>query len=87
MEIFRSADRAKATERLIRRLSRLQELLGVLNDGAVAGGLLDELGGAGGRHGYAAGLIMGFLGASAVGQRPRILRAWEKFRRTPRFWT
>ncbi len=86
MEIFRPPGHAKAAERLIRRLSRLQEQLGVLNDGAVAGGLLDELGGAGGRHGYAAGLIMGFLGASAVGQRPRILRAWEKFRRTPRFW-
>jgi CHAD domain-containing protein len=87
MEIFRSADRTKATERLIRRLSRLQEQLGVLNDGAVAGSLLDELGGAGGRHGYAAGLVLGFLGAAAASQRPRILRAWDKFRRTPRFWT
>jgi len=86
MEIFRPTDHAKAAERLIRRLSRLQEQLGTLNDGAVAGSLLIALGGAGGRHGYAVGLIQGFLGAAAVGQRPRILRAWGKFRRTPRFW-
>ena len=86
MEIFLPADNAKAGKRLIRRLSALQQHLGTLNDGAVASAMLDELGGPGGRHGYAVGLVLGFLAASATTVRPRIVRGWKKLRRTPRFW-
>jgi len=86
IEIFLPIDNAKAGRRLIRRLSSLQEQLGTLNDGAVAAGMLDALGGPNGRHGYAVGLVLGFLAASASTVRPRILRAWEKLQRTSRFW-
>ncbi len=86
MEIFVPTGNAKPAQRLIRQLSTLQQRLGTLNDGAVAAGMLDTLGGAGGRHGYAVGLVLGFLAASANTERPRILRAWKKFRSTPRFW-
>lgn len=86
MEIFLPSDGAKSGPRLIRRLGKLQQHLGTLNDGAVAAGLLDGLGGPRGRHGYAVGLVLGFLAASASSERPRILRAWKKCRRTSRFW-
>ena len=86
MEIFQPNNHARQAQRLIRRLGTLQQHLGTLNDGAVAAGLLDTLGGPKGRHAYAAGLVLGFLAASAGIERPRILRAWKKFRRTPRFW-
>ena len=64
----------------------LQQRLGVLNDGAVAMHLLEELGGAGGRHAYATGVVAGFMAARAGKIRPRIMTAFEKFRRQPAYW-
>jgi triphosphatase len=86
MEIFIPADDAKPANRLIRRLSLLQQHLGTLNDGAVATGLLDRIGGPSGRHGYAVGLVLGFLAAAADAERPGIIQAWKKIRHSPRFW-
>ena len=86
-EIFTALYTGKGTNRFLRRLSSLQEALGVLNDGAVAAILMRELGGPTGRHGYAVGLVQGFLGAAAAGIRPDILQAWEKFRRQEPFWS
>jgi hypothetical protein len=57
-----------------------------LNDVAVAGQLLRELGGPASRHGYAIGLILGFAAASTATIRPHILRAWAKFERQTPFW-
>jgi len=85
-EMFSSLHHGKAAHRFIRRLSVLQQRLGVLNDGAVATGLLDELGGAGGRHAHAVGLVVGFMAARAEKIRPRIVRAFERFRRQPAYW-
>lgn len=86
-EMFATLHHGKAAHRFIRRLSALQQRLGVLNDGAVATHLLDELGGAGGRHAYATGLVTGFMAARAAKIRPRIVRAFERFRRQPVYWT
>ena len=58
-EMFASLDEGKTAQRSIRRLATLQQALGVLNDGAVAAHLLEELGGPGGRHGYAVGVVIG----------------------------
>ena len=85
-EVFVSLYPGHRTTRYLRRLGRLQQHLGVLNDGAVAAQLLDELGGAGGRHAHACGLVLGFAAARAATVRPDILQAWEKFRHTSRFW-
>lgn len=85
-EMFAPLHHGKAAARFIHRLSVLQQRLGVLNDGAVATHLLEELGGAGGRHGYATGLIIGFMAARATKIRPRIVRAFERFRRQPIYW-
>ncbi len=86
-EMFASLHHGKAAHRFIRRLSALQQRLGVLNDGAVATHLLDELGGAGGRHAYATGLVTGFMAARAAKIRPRIVRAFRRFRRQNAYWT
>ena len=85
--MFATLHRGKAAHRFISRLSKLQQHLGVLNDGAVATHLLEELGGAGGRHAYAAGVVAGFMAARVERIRPRIIVAFEKFRRQPVYWT
>jgi CHAD domain-containing protein len=86
-EMFSGLHSGRASQRFIRRLSALQQELGVLNDGAVATHLLAELGGPAGRHGYATGIVVGFLAARAAKIRPRIVRAFERFRRQPAYWT
>jgi triphosphatase len=85
-EMFSTLHRGKACDRFVRRLSVLQQRLGVLNDGAVATHLLTELGGPSGRHAYATGLVVGFLAARGTKIRPRIVQAFEKFRHQPAFW-
>ncbi len=85
-EVFISLYPGRRSARFIRRISRLQQHLGLLNDGEVAAGLLKHLGGAGGRHAYATGLVLGFTAARAANVRPAILQAWEKFRDAGRFW-
>nr|WP_294507090.1 CHAD domain-containing protein [uncultured Rhodopila sp.] len=85
-EMFATLHDAKAAKRFIERLSDLQERLGVLNDGAVASHLLLELGGPGGRHAYAAGAIAGYMAARAGRIRPRIVKAFQRFRRQHAYW-
>jgi triphosphatase len=86
-EMFAPLHQGKSVHRFIRRLSVLQQRLGVLNDGAVATHLLAELGGPGGRHAYATGVVVGFLAARSAEIRPPVIRAFEKFRRQPTFWS
>ncbi len=76
----------KTTERFLRRLSALQATLGVLNDGAVAHGLMGRLGGADGPFGYAVGVVLGYTAAASATIRPDIALAWRKFRRQSAFW-
>jgi triphosphatase len=85
-EMFVTLYLGKASQRFIRRLSGLQQHLGVLNDGAVANHLLEELGGTSGRHAYGAGVVAGFMAARAARMRPRIILDFEKFRRQPAYW-
>jgi CHAD domain-containing protein len=85
-EMFATVYGGKPAHRFIDRLSVLQQRLGVLNDGAVATHLLEQLGGPGGRHAYAAGVVAGFMAARAGKIRPRIIVAFEKFRRQPAYW-
>jgi CHAD domain-containing protein len=82
-EIFAPLFPAKPTHRFVRRLSRLQDRLGTLNDGAVAAHLLGEFAS---RHAFATGLVVGFLGARNRSARAEIDKAWRKFRRAEPFW-
>ena len=86
-EIFAPLYRGKASRRFIRRLTAVQDALGQLNDRATAEKLLGELGGVGGRHAYAAGLVLGFAAAGTTAEVfPRVRRRWENFQRTAAFW-
>jgi len=85
-EVFAPLFPGRHAPRYLRRLSRLQQALGVLNDGAVAAELLGQLGGARGRHAHASGVVIGFIAHRAASIRPAIEAAFEKFRRTGPFW-
>ncbi len=84
-EFFFPVFPAKPARRFIKQLARLQEELGMLNDGAVAGGLMARLGRA--ERSYAAGLVEGFVAAGAMASRAQIGHAWKRFRNTPAFWS
>lgn len=68
--------------RYLRRLSRLQEALGLANDAEVARGLVRQLGARGWALGVAEGLALG----RAAGSREAALAAWAKWRKARRFW-
>jgi len=80
-EMFSGLSEGKGQRRTIRRIAALQQLLGVLNDGAVAAHLMEELGGPAGRHGYAIGVVTGFIAARSSLSRPEVNAAFEKLRR------
>jgi CHAD domain-containing protein len=82
-EIFAPLHSGKAGKRFIRRLGALQDRLGAMNDGAVAGTLLSELGGS---LAFARGVVMGFVGAHGGRTRKQIVNAWEDFHRLVPFW-
>ncbi len=74
----------KPARRFVKQLAALQEELGALNDGAVAGALMAHLGRS--ERSYAAGLVGGFVAAGAMASRSQIGEAWKRFRKTPAFW-
>ena len=82
-EIFAPLYPARPALRFVERLGTLQDRLGVMNDRTTAAALLAQLGP---KHTFAAGLVLGFIGARTTKLRPRIMKAWEKFRKTPGFW-
>jgi CHAD domain-containing protein len=85
-EIFAPIYPGKVTQRFIRRLSALQQRLGVLNDGVVAASLLTELVGKSSSHAFAAGMVVGFLGARSANVREKASKAWERFHKVAPFW-
>jgi triphosphatase len=83
-EFFAPLYPARAARRFIRRLARLQDRLGRLNDATVADALLGQLDGR--RRSYATGVVRGFLAAGEARARRRLDRAWRRFRRLSPFW-
>jgi CHAD domain-containing protein len=86
-EVFAPVFPTKQAGRFIRRLSALQQQLGVLNDSAVAEQMLAALGGPTGRNAFASGIVLGYTAARATDIRPAIADAWKKLRGTDPFWT
>ncbi len=74
----------KPGRHFVKRLSALQEELGMLNDGATAAGLMAHLGRA--ERSHAAGLVEGFVAAGAAASRARVGHAWKRFRKAEPFW-
>jgi triphosphatase len=85
-EFFAQLFPGGATRRFLRRMTALQERLGVLNDGAVAANLMLELPGRGAGHHYATGVVKGFVAAKAAGGKRKIIRTWQRFLKQDRFW-
>ena len=83
-EFFAPAFPAKRAKPFLRRLSGLQEELGVLNDSAASGLLLQQLGRAG--RGYAGGMVEGMAAATATPARAGIVKSWKRFKQADPFW-
>jgi triphosphatase len=89
-EFFAPLFASKRSAAYIAALSRLQSILGRLNDLEIAGELLDQIAppedalpGAA----YASGIVRGWLAASVAPQLKRLRRARREFARRAPFWT
>ncbi len=78
----------KKSRNYIRALSELQDLLGTLNDNAVAWRLLDTLGAEESSPAYqqAVGYVRGWSAAEAERCRNRLAGAWKEFMKTQPWW-
>jgi len=74
------------SRKLSKRLAKSQDQFGILNDRAVAAGLLAEPGGPEARHPFASGLILGFLTAHGQRGRRAVRDGWVKIRRLTPYW-
>lgn len=72
----------QATKRYTRRLSRLQDALGLANDASVAAALVRSLG----VRNWAGGAAEGFALARGAGSRDLALESWAGWRKCKRFW-
>ena len=75
----------RATKRFTRRLSGLQEALGLANDATVARELARRLAGHG-AGAFAIGAITGFAAGRAEGSRLAAIGAWKALRKAGTFW-
>jgi CHAD domain-containing protein len=90
-EFFRSLYGRKDARRYLRRLSRLQDLLGALNDVATAGRVLQELlarvePGDGESLARAAGFVEGFAARQDELALRKLAAQWRRFADTRPFW-
>jgi len=98
-EFFAPLFAPRTAKRYLRRLAALQDALGIVNDGAVAGSLVQALpaaageaaggaaGGAAGERAWAEGALHGYAAARATMARRDAAAAWRKLRKTAPFWT
>ncbi len=84
-EFFAPLFPGKATRKYIARLSDLQEVLGAVNDTAVAAHLTDQLAG-GTDRAFAAGVVQGFGAARGRRAAAKAQEAWRRFTRASVFW-
>ena len=84
-EFFAPCYGRRNTRRFVRGVSRLQEALGHLNDGAAAAELMGALRG-GPDAQFADGAVQGFAAARSTHAREAIAKSWAKFRRAAPFW-
>lgn len=87
-EFFASLHPPKRVRRYVDALEDLQDILGALNDAAIAGRLLDEAAAAGPDPvaPRIEGLVRGWIGATAAHELARYRRAWREFDAVKPFW-
>ena len=86
LDFFAPLYEAEKVRALRSRLSRLQDILGALNDAATTGRLLHEIPTGADDLAEARGLVQGWAAGHAAGIRDGVERAWRSFRRTETFW-
>ncbi len=86
-EFFAPLFPGRETRRFLKKMAVLQERLGQINDGAVAAGLMSELGGRGVARAGAVGVVRGFVAGSHQSGRRRIERSWRRLLRQDGFWS
>ena len=79
---------ASSTKPFVKQLKRLQSLLGLLQDQAMAVSVLNQLApnGSNADLARAAGLVAGWHGHAMVSLGPQTNAEWRKFSRTKPFW-
>lgn len=85
-EFFAPLFGGHSTKRFLKRLSALQETLGIVNDGAVAGDLVAGLAQRGSSQAFAAGALRGLVAGRAALARRDAVAAWEAFLDRKPFW-
>jgi len=88
-EFFAPLFDAADARRFIRRLARLQDGLGHLNDSVVAGDLMDRIAPPpvrGAARARAVGLVKGYVAGEAAAARKGLRREWKRLGRARPFW-
>ncbi|HJU65691.1 MAG TPA: CHAD domain-containing protein, partial [Gemmatimonadaceae bacterium] len=87
-DFFASLYEGKRARETLKRLSRLQDILGAINDAATVGNLVsDALRGPQSRHaGEARGILLGWSRGRAATLRRELKTAWKTFRAAEKFW-
>lgn len=85
-EFFTPLFPRKETRQFIRRVERLQEQLGLVNDSRVADALMAQFGSSGSERTLAIGMVRGFVAAGAARARTKSERSWRRLRRLEPFW-
>lgn len=87
-EVFAPMFGPRAARRFLKRVSALQDGLGLANDAAVARGLARGLAAAGGPgRAWAVGVAEGWSAARLAARRGAAREAWKALDRKDRFWT
>ncbi len=84
-EFFAPLFGGKAARKYVAKLADLQEVLGKVNDAAVAGHLMGQLAG-GADRAFAAGVVQGFGAARGLRAAAKVQHAWARFTRASPFW-
>ncbi|BAN36189.1 adenylate cyclase [Sulfuricella denitrificans skB26] len=85
-EFFSGLYPGKTTKRYIQALSRLQDEFGALNDQAVAGTLLAQIGTGSRLRDRASGVIIGWYACKTHLQLADMAQEWKRFRHCRTFW-
>ena len=82
-EFFAPLFPAKPVRKYLKRLGDVQDVLGRINDAAVAGQLMGKLGRG---HEFASGAVQGWAAARAGNSRETLGNCWRRLRKAEPFW-
>ena len=87
-DFFAGLYEGKRARETLKRLARLQDILGAINDAATVGNLVSEAlrGAQNRRAGEARGILLGWSRGRAATLRRELRTAWKPFRAAEKFW-